>query len=481
MKRTRVTSTILALIVIFLFSPLLPPDQARVLAAQEWGGVLLTGGIMTLADSPYDLTGDLVIPTGATLLIQAGVTVNGHHHSIIVLGTLVFMAPASPCTLLINTALNITGQAGQVLTGGCCQLEDRNAYTIACTISSDGTTTSAEVVEVEERASKMFVVDRPSGQYLRNVVVDGISLGPLLSYTFQDVRSNHTIAVEFSNTKSAYITATAGSGGTITPSGVSPVDEAGTLTFSIQADAHSSILDVVVDGQSVGAVSSYSFANVTADHSIVASFKTEEYTIAASAGANGSISPDGTVTVAKNADQSFTITPNAGYHIADVSVDGMSQGILSSYNFANLTTNHVITATFEQDKKPTIIVLQIGNLTFTVNGTSKTLDSPPVIKNGRTLVPLRAIAEVLGATIGWDSAAKRVILGLGSISLELWIGKSAAAVNGVSTPIDSANTSVVPEIINGRTMLPLRFVTESLGATLGWDAGTQTITITYAP
>jgi hypothetical protein len=54
-------------------------------------------------------------------------------------------------------------------------------------------------------------------------------------------------------------------------------------------------------------------------------------------------------------------------------------------------------------------------------------------------------------------------------------------VNGVSTPIDSTDAKVVPEIINGRTMLPLRFVTENLGATVGWDQNTQTITITYTP
>jgi hypothetical protein len=478
MKRTRVTSTILALIVIFLFSPLLPPDQARVLAAQEWGGVLLTGGIMTLADSPYDLTGDLVIPTGATLLIQAGVTINGHHHTIRVEGTLVFMGPGSPCTQFINAPLVI---GGQVLYSGCFTSQSINTYQITYTTTSNGVVIASEVVEADENTAKMFVVDRPSGQYLRNVVVDGISLGPLLSYTFQDVRSNHTIAVEFSNTKSAYITATAGSGGTITASGISPVDEAGTLTFSIQADAHSSIVDVVVDGQSVGAVSSYSFANVTADHSIVASFKTEEYTIAASAGANGSISPNGTVTVAKNADQSFTVTPNAGYHIADVSVDGTSEGAIASYTFSNVTTNHTIGAKFEQDKKQTAIVLQIGKQTFTSNGVSKTLDSPPVIKNGRTIIPIRAIIEALGGNVAWNATARKATVTLGDKSIELWIGKSAATVNGVSTPIDPANASVVPEIINGRTMLPLRFVTESPGATLGWDAGTQTITITYAP
>jgi hypothetical protein len=129
--------------------------------------------------------------------------------------------------------------------------------------------------------------------------------------------------------------------------------------------------------------------------------------------------------------------------------------------------------------KTIVIVLQIGKSTFTVNGISNTLDSPPVIKNSRTLLPIRAIIESLGGTVGWDATAKKVTINLGNNTIELWIGKNTAKVNGVNTPIDSTNNKVVPEIINSRTMLPLRFVTENLGATVNWDGTTQTITITY--
>jgi hypothetical protein len=205
------------------------------------------------------------------------------------------------------------------------------------------------------------------------------------------------------------------------------------------------------------------------------------YTLTPSVGTGGSITPNTPQTVLQDGDMIFTIVPNTGYHIANVSVDGASQGTITSYTFTNVTSNHSISATFEQDKKPTIIVLQIGNSSFTVDGGSKTLDSPPVIKNGRTLVPIRAIIEALGGTIGWDATARKATVTLGNKTIELWIGKSTASVNGVNTPIDVENAKVVPEIISGRTMLPLRFVTERLGATLGWDQNTQTITITYQP
>ena len=68
--------------------------------------------------------------------------------------------------------------------------------------------------------------------------------------------------------------------------------------------------DVLVDGVSVGAVTSYTFTNVTANHTIAASFAIDTYTITASAGANGTISPSGHVTVNYGANQTFTITPD---------------------------------------------------------------------------------------------------------------------------------------------------------------------------
>jgi hypothetical protein len=64
-------------------------------------------------------------------------------------------------------------------------------------------------------------------------------------------------------------------------------------------------------------------------------------------------------------------------------------------------------------------------------------------------------------------------------TIELWIGKPQAKVNGVTKWIDDTNHKVMPEIISGSTMLPLRFVTENLGAKVEWDGTTKTITITY--
>src|SRR5206468_2231439 len=161
------------------------------------------------------------------------------------------------------------------------------------------------------------------------VLVDGSSIGAVTSYTFSNVGVNHTIAASF--TIDTYtVTASAGANGAISPSGGVTVNYGDDQSFTITPDAHYHLADVLVDGSSVGAVTSYTFTNVTGDHTISATFAITTHSIAASAGANGSITPSGSVTVNDGDDQSFTITPDAHYHVADVLVDGSSVGAVTS-------------------------------------------------------------------------------------------------------------------------------------------------------
>ena len=275
------------------------------------------------------------------------------------------------------------------------------------------------------------------------------------------------------------ITASAGDGGSITPSGDVVVNYGANQAFTITPNPHYHIEDVLVDGSSVGAVTSYTFNNVTTDHTIEATFEINTYTIKATAGSGGSISPSGTITVNNGDSKTFTITPYSGYKISAVKADGVAKGSVSSYTFTNITSNHTIEATFEKEITQTVIILKIGNTTFIVNGVQNTLDSPPVIKNNRTLLPIRVIIEALGGSVSWDGTEKKVTITLKETTIQLWIGKPTAKVNGTDSPIDATNPKVVPEIINGRTMLPLRFVTENLGCDVQWDGTTKTVTITY--
>ncbi|NLN87572.1 MAG: copper amine oxidase N-terminal domain-containing protein, partial [Syntrophomonadaceae bacterium] len=107
-------------------------------------------------------------------------------------------------------------------------------------------------------------------------------------------------------------------------------------------------------------------------------------------------------------------------------------------------------------------------------------DGSPSIIEGRTLLPSRFAATPLGAEVGWNESDRKVTVALGATEIELWIGQSNALVNGNTVPIDADNPNVKPLILNDRTMLPLRFVTEKLGCGVEWDEATQKVTITNA-
>ena len=143
------------------------------------------------------------------------------------------------------------------------------------------------------------------------------------------------------------IVASAGANGSISPSGNVSVAYGGSVTFAITPAAHYLIADVLVDGVSQGAIASYTFSNVTANHTIAASFTPVTFTITPSAGANGAIVPNTPQAVPYGGSATFSILPNAGYAVADVLVDGVSQGAIASYTFSNVTADHTISATFK--------------------------------------------------------------------------------------------------------------------------------------
>ena len=142
------------------------------------------------------------------------------------------------------------------------------------------------------------------------------------------------------------ITATAGANGSISPPGTTVVDYSGSQTYTIAPNVGYAIADVKVDNVSQGAISTYTFTNVQAAHTISATFG-QTCTINASAGANGTISPSGTVVVVSGSSPTFTMAANTGYRVSNVVVDGVNKGAITTYTFSNITLDdHAISATF---------------------------------------------------------------------------------------------------------------------------------------
>ncbi len=115
----------------------------------------------------------------------------------------------------------------------------------------------------------------------------------------------------------------------------------------------------------------------------------------------------------------------------------------------------------------------IGQTSYTVAGTVYNMDAAPYIQDGRTLVPVSYLATALGAQTTWDGTTQTVTVTEGSTTIELVIGSTTMTVNGTAQTMD-----VAPVITNSRTFLPARYVADALGATVSWDATTQTVTIT---
>jgi sugar lactone lactonase YvrE len=119
-----------------------------------------------------------------------------------------------------------------------------------------------------------------------------------------------------------------------------------------------------------------------------------------------------------------------------------------------------------------MIVFIIGNNNYIVDSQSYAIDACPLISNGRALVPVRYLADALGAQTGWDPTRQSVVISKGNTTVELIIGSSVLKTNGKASQMD-----VVPVIRNGRTYLPVLYVAQAFNCNVMWDADSQSVIV----
>ena len=128
------------------------------------------------------------------------------------------------------------------------------------------------------------------------------------------------------------------------------------------------------------------------------------------------------------------------------------------------------------DDRDVVVSLQINDAIMKVNGVEKEIDvgrgTKPIVNNGRTLVPIRAIIEEFDGIVSWDGITKTVKLTMADDVITLVINNKTAYLNNTSYTLD-----VAPAVINGRTMLPIRFIAEGFNLGVSWEGDTQTVTI----
>ncbi len=161
------------------------------------------------------------------------------------------------------------------------------------------------------------------------------------------------------------ITASAGAGGSISPTGANVIPYGTNSTFTLTPTTGYHVANVLVDGVSAGAVTSYTFTNVTVNHTLAATFAIDTFTITTSAGAHGTVTPSGAQTVNYGASLGVTLTPATLYEVADVLVDGVSVGAVTSYTFSNVTAAHTLSATFQLIDEPPVLTVSSGTTSWT--------------------------------------------------------------------------------------------------------------------
>ena len=230
-------------------------------------------------------------------------------------------------------------------------------YTIEASASNGGTINPAGNTTVNCGENQTYTITANNGYRIVDVIVDGQSVGAVESYSFDNVTANHNISATFIAVLNIEINADA-EGGSVTPTGTQTLDEGESFTFTVTPDNCYEIGNVTVNGIAVtlDANNSYTINNVTTDQDIDVTFNQLSYTITATAGNGGTINP-GTTTVNCGENQTYTIVPNEGYMISDVTVDGQSVGSVSSYSFTNVTANRTISASFVEIPDNHIVVV----------------------------------------------------------------------------------------------------------------------------
>jgi hypothetical protein len=158
------------------------------------------------------------------------------------------------------------------------------------------------------------------------------------------------------------------------------------------------------------------------------------------------------------------------YPIASATDGPLTVTVVARDGAGNTATRTIILSVLSTK----LVQMQVGAKSALVNGQSVALQVAPVVRNGTTLVPLRFVAETFGITPVWDGVFRIIDLPLGTRTVRLQIGQRFAAVDGTRVSLDAA-----PVILSGVTMVPLRFIADTLGADTQWEPATRTIVIVY--
>ncbi|MBW2366792.1 MAG: fibronectin type III domain-containing protein [Deltaproteobacteria bacterium] len=269
-------------------------------------------------------------------------------------------------------------------------------HTVTTAANPLGAISPAGPVSVEDGNDLAFTITADPHCHVVDVQVDGTSHGAVTSLTIENIAQDHDIQVIFEQDFYEIVTANSAHG-TISPAGPMTAFHGSTQTFTFTPDPNCHVVDVMMGGVSKGAITSLTIESFEASLNLYAVFEKNTYSISATSGSYGSISPAGVVTVAHEAGQTFTITPAQDCEIIDVRVDGQSVGVVTAYTFTDVIENHSIDAQFAP--LPPQLVLEAGNVAVTQDwrwvGFQNSYKNPVVVSSAMsTYDPSPAVVRI---------------------------------------------------------------------------------------
>ncbi|HWP98110.1 MAG TPA: stalk domain-containing protein [Syntrophomonadaceae bacterium] len=178
-------------------------------------------------------------------------------------------------------------------------------------------------------------------------------------------------------------------------------------------------------------------------------------------------------------DNGLTRGTTYSYQVTAVNPDGISEAS-NIVRYAVPAPGVIPPPTPAPASTSTVLLYYINADYYYNNGAMNPIDAAPITRESRTLLPIRFLADPLGATTAWDAAEGKVTITFASKTIELWINHPKAKINGSIAAIDPINDAVTPIVIPpGRTMVPLSFIARNLGCGVEWDADRQEVKITY--
>ena len=411
----------------------------------------------------------------------------------------------SPINVGNSTSYTVTGLSASqtyyfAVTAYSASAESPFSQELVCNFitaqtASNGQITPGGTTAVTSGGSQTYSIVPNSGYQIGTVLVDGQQVSATSTYTFSSVSGCHTIAATFVAASTSTTSTTAGSSttsgssgggqassltysisaafqgsGSISPSGTISVSSGSSSKFTITPDTGYQISNVEVDGASVGAVTSYTFANVSANHSIQATFSAKQCSISASVQGNGgTISPSGTSTVSAGTNVSYSMSPAAGYTLSSVLVNGNqvasaqlqksasaatagASTTATTYTFANVEGNQTICAVFSPasqlvaDPGPDQQV-QSGS-TVSLNGSNSTGSPSPVASFKWTQVSGPGVT-LSNASSPQCTFSTQNITSTASLSFNLTVTNSAGTSSSALCLVDVSPSGAGPSVNAG--------------------------------